>query len=98
MNEVCDLVPESYKEECDDFVAKYGTEIVEFLLSSAAPHTICALLHLCWFKEQPVPGLLHFYEYMLLFGPEFPTSAKLTLITQSCPPRQTASHAARWLY
>uniref|UniRef100_A0A3Q3WWQ9 Saposin B-type domain-containing protein n=1 Tax=Mola mola TaxID=94237 RepID=A0A3Q3WWQ9_MOLML len=43
---VCDLVPESYKERCDDFVAKYGTEIVEFLLSSAAPHTICTLLHI----------------------------------------------------
>lgn len=55
MGEVCDLVPQSYKDECDDFVAKYGNEIVEFLLSSAAPHTICALLHLCWFKEQTVP-------------------------------------------
>nr|XP_046243421.1 surfactant protein Bb [Scatophagus argus] len=55
MDEVCDLIPESYKERCDDFVAKYGTQIVEFLLSSAAPHTICALLHLCLFKEQTVP-------------------------------------------
>ncbi|KAF1389170.1 hypothetical protein PFLUV_G00070670 [Perca fluviatilis] len=54
MGEVCDLVPESYKERCDDFVDKYGTQIVEFLLSSAAPHTICTLLHLCLFKEQPV--------------------------------------------
>ncbi|KAM9359957.1 surfactant protein Bb isoform 2-T2 [Symphorus nematophorus] len=57
MGEVCELVPQTYKEECDDFVAKYGTEIVEFLLSSAAPHTICALLHLCWFEEQTVPGV-----------------------------------------
>uniref|UniRef100_A0A7N8WPU5 Saposin B type region 2 domain-containing protein n=1 Tax=Mastacembelus armatus TaxID=205130 RepID=A0A7N8WPU5_9TELE len=40
MGEVCDLVPKSYKEECDDFVSKYGVQIVEFLLSSAAPHTI----------------------------------------------------------
>lgn len=56
MNEVCDLVPQSYEEQCDDFVAKYGTQIVEFLLSSAAPHTICTLLHLCFFKEQTVPG------------------------------------------
>ncbi|XP_026177900.1 surfactant protein Bb isoform X2 [Mastacembelus armatus] len=55
MGEVCDLVPKSYKEECDDFVSKYGVQIVEFLLSSAAPHTICALLHLCLFKEQPAP-------------------------------------------
>lgn len=59
MGEVCDLMPESYKDQCDDFIAKYGTEIVEFLLSSAAPHTICTLLHLCLFEEQAVPGQSH---------------------------------------
>lgn len=59
MGEVCDLLPESYKNQCDDFIAKYGTEIVEFLLSSAAPHTICTLLHLCLFEEQTVPGQSH---------------------------------------
>ncbi|XP_034397320.1 surfactant protein Bb [Cyclopterus lumpus] len=57
MEEVCDLVPQSYKDQCDDFVDKYGTQIVEFLLSSAAPHAICSLLHVCLFKEQPVPEL-----------------------------------------
>ncbi|KAF7669631.1 hypothetical protein LDENG_00166770 [Lucifuga dentata] len=51
MGEICDLIPHSYKEECDDFIAKYGTQIIDFLLSSAAPHTICTLLHLCFFKE-----------------------------------------------
>lgn len=58
MEEVCDLLPESYKDQCDDFVDKYGVEIVEFLLSSAAPHTICALIHVCLFKEQLVPEVL----------------------------------------
>ncbi|KAK2902090.1 surfactant protein Bb [Channa argus] len=55
MGDVCYLVPRSYKDQCDDFVNKYGVQIVEFLLSSAAPHTICTLLHLCLFEEQPVP-------------------------------------------
>lgn len=59
MKEVCDLVPRSYEEQCDDFVEKYGTQIVEFLLSSAAPHTICTLLHLCLFEKQALPGQLH---------------------------------------
>ncbi|XP_028270949.1 surfactant protein Bb [Parambassis ranga] len=57
MGEVCSLVPQSYKAQCDDFVDKYGVEIVEFLLSSAAPHTICTLLHVCLFKEQPAAEL-----------------------------------------
>lgn len=56
MEEVCDLVPASYKQQCDDFVNKYGADIAEFLFSSVAPHTICMVLHLCLFKEQPVPG------------------------------------------
>nr|XP_057927426.1 surfactant protein Bb [Doryrhamphus excisus]XP_057927427.1 surfactant protein Bb [Doryrhamphus excisus] len=57
MDEVCDLLPTSYKDQCDDFVDKYGVQIVEFLLSSAAPHTICMLLHLCLFKDSPAPEL-----------------------------------------
>ncbi|KAM7391980.1 hypothetical protein PAMP_022626 [Pampus punctatissimus] len=55
MEEFCYLVPESYKDQCDDFVTKYGVQIVEFLLSSAAPHTICTLLHVCLFKDTRVP-------------------------------------------
>lgn len=58
MEEICDLLPKSYTEQCEDFVAKYGTAIVEFLLSSAAPHTICTLLHLC-LVEQTLPGQSH---------------------------------------
>lgn len=53
--DVCSLVPQSYKERCDDFVQKYGEAIVEFLLSSAAPHTVCAVLHLCMFEDTPAP-------------------------------------------
>nr|XP_019956431.1 PREDICTED: prosaposin-like [Paralichthys olivaceus] len=55
MGEVCELLPHSYKDQCDDFISKYGVEIVEFLMSSAAPHTICTLLHLCMFEEQLPP-------------------------------------------
>ncbi|KAM9393141.1 surfactant protein Bb [Pholidichthys leucotaenia] len=54
MGQVCSLIPKSYKDQCDDFIEKYGEDIVNFLLSSAAPHTICVLLHVCLFKEQPV--------------------------------------------
>ncbi|KAL0979368.1 hypothetical protein UPYG_G00184180 [Umbra pygmaea] len=53
MDEVCGLLPASYTDQCNDFVNKYGKEIVDFLLSSAAPHTICVLLHLCLFQDKP---------------------------------------------
>ncbi|XP_072289382.1 surfactant protein Bb [Eucyclogobius newberryi] len=55
LSEVCSLLPVSYQEKCEDFVQKYGEEIVEFLLSSAAPHTICTLLHLCLLNDTPAP-------------------------------------------
>lgn len=56
--EVCSLMPQSYEEQCDDFVQKYGDEIVEFLMSSAAPHTLCTLLHLCLLNDTPAPQAL----------------------------------------
>uniref|UniRef100_A0A3B3ZXK5 Pulmonary surfactant-associated protein B n=1 Tax=Periophthalmus magnuspinnatus TaxID=409849 RepID=A0A3B3ZXK5_9GOBI len=56
LSDVCSLMPKSYQEKCEDFVHKYGDDIVEFLLSSAAPHTICTLLHLCLLNDMPVSG------------------------------------------
>lgn len=58
MDEVCDLLPEKYKDECDDFINNYGKEIVDFLLSSAAPHSICAMLHLCLFRDTSGPEMV----------------------------------------
>ncbi|XP_062307888.1 surfactant protein Bb [Osmerus eperlanus] len=57
MGEVCNLLPASFKDQCDSFVDKYGKKLVDFLLSSAAPHSICVLLHLCLIKEAPVPEM-----------------------------------------
>ncbi|KAJ3604488.1 hypothetical protein NHX12_029228 [Muraenolepis orangiensis] len=53
LGQVCVLLPGSYTVKCNDFIDKYGKQIVDFLLSSAAPHTICALLHLCLLEEAP---------------------------------------------
>lgn len=102
MEDVCSLVPESYKERCDDFVSKYGEQIVEFLLSSAAPHTICTLLHLCLFEEQTVPGQLHLCNKYIQLSfvssswPE-PHTSTAPMIPQRCSSPRTASRAARWL-
>lgn len=97
MGEVCDLLPESYKNQCDDFIAKYGTEIVEFLLSSAAPHTICTLLHLCLFEEQTVPGQSHWTESWCYWLDSTLTLPTLCWQQSRLFPR-TASPAARWPY
>lgn len=95
MGEVCDLLPKSYKDQCNDFIAKYGTQIVEFLLSSAAPHTICTLLHLCLFEEQVVPGQSHL-TVSLCYWLDHHHTADLLPTTQSHLPPRTASPAAHW--
>ncbi|XP_056149345.1 surfactant protein Bb [Lampris incognitus] len=51
MGKVCGLLPDSYEDQCDNFINKYGKKIIDFLLSSAAPHSICTLLQLCLFKD-----------------------------------------------
>ncbi|KAI5625313.1 hypothetical protein C0J50_15172 [Silurus asotus] len=54
MERICDYLPEHYKEQCNDMVEKYGKQIIDFLLSSATPHTICTLLHMCFGQDTPV--------------------------------------------
>ncbi|KAG7480825.1 hypothetical protein MATL_G00060400 [Megalops atlanticus] len=54
LDQVCSVLPESVKEQCEDFINKYGKEVIDFLLSSAAPHTICVMLHLCLVRELPL--------------------------------------------
>lgn len=53
MGDVCSLLPATYEDQCDQFIAKYGKQVVSFLLQYAAPRYICVLLHLCLFKASP---------------------------------------------
>ncbi|XP_062873976.1 surfactant protein Bb [Trichomycterus rosablanca] len=53
LEKICDHLPEHYKDQCNQLLEKYGKEIIDFLLTSATPHTICALIHLCLFQETP---------------------------------------------
>ncbi|XP_035234578.1 surfactant protein Bb isoform X2 [Anguilla anguilla] len=54
LNEVCAILPHSFRAQCEGFIAKYAKQLIEFLLSSAAPHTVCMLLHLCLVQELPL--------------------------------------------
>lgn len=56
LEKICDHLPDQYKKQCDDILEKYGKQILDFLLSSATPHTICMLLHLCLVQHTPAVG------------------------------------------
>uniref|UniRef100_W5LPI9 Surfactant protein Bb n=1 Tax=Astyanax mexicanus TaxID=7994 RepID=W5LPI9_ASTMX len=49
---ICNHLPDHYKDQCNSFLETYGKQILDFLLTSATPHTICALLHLCLMQER----------------------------------------------
>ncbi|XP_058230353.1 surfactant protein Bb [Hemibagrus wyckioides] len=53
LEKICDHLPEHYKEQCTDILENYGKQIIDFLLTSATPHTICMFLHLCLVQETP---------------------------------------------
>ncbi|XP_030641908.1 surfactant protein Bb [Chanos chanos] len=54
LEKICSLLPKHFLDQCNNFMEKYGKQIVDFLLSSATPHTICAVLHLCLVEETPI--------------------------------------------
>ncbi|XP_051520676.1 prosaposin-like [Myxocyprinus asiaticus] len=54
LEKICDYLPAQYKDMCDSFIETYGKKIIELLLSSAPPHTICTVLGLCVFPETPI--------------------------------------------
>ncbi|XP_066514218.1 prosaposin-like [Hoplias malabaricus] len=53
LEKICSHLPDHYKEQCDNFLETYGTQLLDFLLTSATPHAICTLLHLCLVQDQP---------------------------------------------
>ncbi|XP_051548175.1 surfactant protein Bb [Myxocyprinus asiaticus] len=54
LEKICDYLPAQYKDTCDRFIETYGKKIIDLLISSAPPHTICTLLGLCLFPETPI--------------------------------------------
>ncbi|KAK2845780.1 hypothetical protein Q7C36_010634 [Tachysurus vachellii] len=53
LEKICDHLPEHYKDQCNNILENYGKQIIDFLLTSATPHTICMFLHLCLVQDTP---------------------------------------------
>lgn len=55
---LCDLMPKSIAEQCEDYVDAYGDQVIEMLDQEMDPKVICPLLGLCPAPsdEVPVPG------------------------------------------
>ncbi|XP_051897197.1 prosaposin-like isoform X2 [Pristis pectinata] len=62
LDEICSRLPESYSDECQAFVQKYGRKVIEMLFEEIAPHTVCLTLHLCYTKD--AESSEQFYELL----------------------------------
>ncbi|XP_071537348.1 uncharacterized protein Sap-r isoform X2 [Panulirus ornatus] len=47
VEKLCDLMPSSVADECEDYVEAYGDQVIELLAQEMDPTKICTMLHLC---------------------------------------------------
>lgn len=50
---VCDLVPSSYAQQCDNVVDQYVPYVLQMLVQELNPNTICPELHMCATSRVP---------------------------------------------
>ncbi|KAG0714881.1 Prosaposin [Chionoecetes opilio] len=51
---VCDLMPHTLSEECEDYVEAYGDQVIELLAQEIDPAQVCQMIHLCPAQPQAV--------------------------------------------
>lgn len=47
MEVICYLFPTSVKDQCKDFIDVYGQALIDMLLESTNPETVCVMLKCC---------------------------------------------------
>ncbi|XP_051267882.1 prosaposin [Dicentrarchus labrax] len=54
LEEICHILPSTYRDQCEAVVGKFSKTVLDALLSYATPQAICALMHLCKGQEAPL--------------------------------------------
>ncbi|XP_026195324.1 prosaposin isoform X2 [Anabas testudineus] len=54
LEEICHILPSTYKDQCEAIIEKFSKIVLDALLQYATPQNICALIHLCNGQEAPV--------------------------------------------
>ncbi|XP_008297019.1 prosaposin-like [Stegastes partitus] len=54
LEEICHILPSTYRNQCEAVVDKFSKTVLDAILSYATPQTICALIHLCKGQEAPL--------------------------------------------
>lgn len=56
LEEVCNILPSSYRNQCQALVSKFSKKVLDAILSYATPQAICTLLQMCKGQEAPLLG------------------------------------------
>ncbi|XP_044189908.1 prosaposin [Thunnus albacares] len=54
LEEICHIVPSSYRAQCESVIGKFSKMVLDAILGYATPQSICALIHLCKGQETPL--------------------------------------------
>ncbi|XP_027137907.1 surfactant protein Ba isoform X1 [Larimichthys crocea] len=54
VEEICHILPSSYRDQCEAVVGRFTKTVLDAILSYATPQSICTLIHLCHGQEAPV--------------------------------------------
>ncbi|XP_065912710.1 uncharacterized protein [Dysidea avara] len=47
VDNICSELPSTITAECQDFVNKYGKDIIDALINDVGPNAVCVVIHLC---------------------------------------------------
>lgn len=53
LEEICHILPSSYRDQCEAVISKFGKSVMDAILRYATPQAICSLIHLCKGQEAP---------------------------------------------
>ncbi|XP_044031097.1 prosaposin [Siniperca chuatsi] len=53
LEEICHILPSSYRDQCEAVIGKFSKTVLDAILAYATPQAICALIHLCKGQEAP---------------------------------------------
>ncbi|KAK2819091.1 hypothetical protein Q5P01_024652 [Channa striata] len=58
LEEICLILPPTYRDQCENVIEKYGKTVLDAILSYATPQPICSIIQMCKRCDAPIGILL----------------------------------------
>lgn len=56
LEEICNILPSSYRDQCESVIGKFSKTLLDAVLSYATPQAICSLIQMCQRQEAALAG------------------------------------------